>query len=308
MKIVIPDLVSNSYFPVIAAVELGFFKQEGLDVELELVFPVNKSYEALRDGRADFVGGSAHSILAAFPEWRGAKLLGALAQGMYWFLVMRADLDARHGEVAVVKGRKIGAAPWVDFGLKRLLADAGIDEQRDRVEIAPVPGASGAGVSFGVNAAKALEERKIDGFWANGMGAEVAVRRGIGTVVLDVRRGDGPKAAFSYTFPALVTTAALVARAPEQAAGAVRALVKTQAALKRDVKLATDVGRKWFPEFEASLIADVVARDLPFYDSTISRATFDATSRFAQAMGLATRSASYDEAVATQFRDLWKKT
>ena len=66
---------------------------------------------------------------------------------------------------------------------------------RDGVQIAPVPGAIGAGVNFGVTAAKALEDGKIDGFWANGMGAEVAVRRGIGTVVLDVRRGDGPKAA-----------------------------------------------------------------------------------------------------------------
>jgi NitT/TauT family transport system substrate-binding protein len=307
MKIVIPDLVSNSYFPSIAAVELGFFKQEDLDVELELVFPVNRSYEWLRDGTADFVGGSAHSILAAFPEWRGAKLLGALAQGMYWFLVMHADLNTKRGDVTVVKGRKIGAAPWVDYGLKQLLKDAGIDEQRDGVEVAPVPGATGAGVSFGVNAAKALQDGKIDGFWANGMGAEVAVRRGIGTVVLDVRRGDGPKAAFGYTFPALVTTDALIKRAPEQAAGAVRALVKTQQALKGNVKLATDVGRKWFPEFEASLIADVVTRDLPFYDPSISRETFAACNRFAIEMGLAKQSASYEDAVAVQFRDLWKQ-
>jgi len=188
-----------------------------------------------------------------------------------------------------------------------LLADAGIDEKHDRVEIMPVPGATGAGVSFGVNAAKALEERKIDGFWANGMGAEVAVRRGIGTIVLDVRRGDGPKAAFGYTFPTLVTTAALIERAPEQAAGAVRALVKTQDALKRDVKLATDVGRKWFPQFEASLIAGVVARDLPFYDPAIARETFDSTHRFAQAMGLAKQPARYEDAVAVQFCDLWKQ-
>ena len=305
MKIVIPDLVSNSYFPSIAAVELGFFKQEGLDVDLELVFPVNRSYEWLRDGKADFVGGSAHSILAAFPEWRGAKLLGALAQGMYWFLIMRADLNARRGDVSIVKGRKVGAAPWVDFGLRQLLKDAGIDEKRDNVEIAPVPGSTGAGVSFGVNAAKALEEGKIDGFWANGMGAEVAVKRRVGTMVLDVRRGDGPKAAFGYTFPALVTTAALVERSPELAAGAVRALAKTQAALKKDVKLATQVGRKWFPEFEASLIADVVARDLPFYDPKISQETFASCNRFAQAMGLAKQSTAYEDAVATQFRELW---
>lgn len=307
MKIVIPDLVSNSYFPSIAAVELGFFKQEGLEIELELVFPVNKSYEWLREGKADFVGGSAHSILAAFPEWGGAKLLGALAQGMYWFLIMRADLKAKRGDISVVKGRKIGAAPWVDYGLKQLLKDAGIDEKGDGVEIMPVPGSTGAGVSFGVNAAKALEDGKIDGFWANGMGAEVAVRRGVGTMVLDVRRGDGPKAAFGYTFAALATTAALIERAPEQAAAAVRALVKTQSALKANVKLATDVGRKWFPEFETSLIAELIARDLPFYDPTISHETFAAMDRFARAMGLAKQSARYEDVVATQFRDLWKK-
>ena len=28
MKIAIPDLISNSYFPAAAAVELGFFKEE----------------------------------------------------------------------------------------------------------------------------------------------------------------------------------------------------------------------------------------------------------------------------------------
>src|SRR5205809_2892785 len=133
MKIAVPDLISNSYFPAAAAVELGFFKREGLDVSLELIFPVDKAYAALRDGAVDFVGGSAHSALAAFPEWRGAKLLCAQAQGMYWFLVMRADLGAARGDLGVVRGRNIGAAPWVEMGLHRLLAEAGIDLERDRV-------------------------------------------------------------------------------------------------------------------------------------------------------------------------------
>ena len=95
MKLAVPDIISNSYFPAVAAVELGFFSEEGLDVALELIFPVDKAYAALRDGAVDFVGGSAHSALAAFPEWQGAKLLCAQAQGMYWFLVMHADLGAQ---------------------------------------------------------------------------------------------------------------------------------------------------------------------------------------------------------------------
>src|ERR1700746_3494361 len=193
MKLAVPDMISNSYFPAIAAAQLGFFRQEGLDVEVELVFPVDKAYAALRDGAVDFVGGSAHSALAAFPEWQGVKLLCAQAQGMYWFLVMHKDFDARRGKLDVVKGKSIGAAPWVEMGLRRLLIEAGIDPARDRVKIAPVPGAVGAGVNFGLTAARALEERKIDGFWANGMGTEVAVRRGGCTVVLGGRRGGGPK-------------------------------------------------------------------------------------------------------------------
>src|ERR1700756_205116 len=119
MKLAVPDLISNSYFPAVAAVELGLFKEEGLDVELELVFPVDKAYQALRDGAVDFVGGSAHSALAAFPEWQGCKLLCAEGQGMYWFLVMRSDLRPARGDVSIVKGRRIGAAPWVEMGLRR---------------------------------------------------------------------------------------------------------------------------------------------------------------------------------------------
>ena len=64
--------------------------------------------------------------------------------------------------------------------------------------IAPVPGSLGAGVNFGVTAARALEERKIDGFWANGMGAEVAVRRGVGAVV--IIRGLRAVSDFEYEF------------------------------------------------------------------------------------------------------------
>ena len=139
-KLAVPDMISNSYFPAEAAVALGFFEAEGLDVELELIFPVDKAYAALRDGTVDFVGGSAHSALAAFPGFRGAKLICAQAQGMYWFLIMHADLGAKRGDLSIVKGRSIGAAPWVDKGLRGLLAEAGIDLVRDGVTIAPVPG------------------------------------------------------------------------------------------------------------------------------------------------------------------------
>jgi NitT/TauT family transport system substrate-binding protein len=306
MKLAVPDLISNSYFPAVAAVELGFFAKEGLDVSLELIFPVDKCYLALRDGAVDLVGGSAHSALAAFPEWQGGKLLCAQAQGMYWFLVMRPDLAAARGDVSVVKGCRIGAAPWVEMGLRRLLIAAGLDLARDGVTIAPVPGAQGAGVNFGVTAAKALEDGKIDGFWANGMGAEVAVRRGIGTVVLDVRRGDGPPGCFDYTMASVAASDRLIADKPEVAAAAVRAIVATQAALRADPERATAVGEKLYPPTEAALIAELIRRDLPYYDATISPGFVAGMNRFARDVGILQGEIAYEQVVATPLSRYWK--
>jgi ABC-type nitrate/sulfonate/bicarbonate transport system substrate-binding protein len=306
MKLAIPDKISPSYFIAEAAVELGFFKAEGLDVSLELVYPVDKAYAAMRDGEIDFVGGAAHAVLSAFPDFKGAKLIAAQSQGMYWFLVMRSDLGAKRGDLSVVKGRTIGAAPWVNTGLRGLLSAGGIDLERDKVTIAPVPGILGTVPNFGVMAARAVQEGKLDGFWANGMGAEVAVREGFGTLVADVRRGDGPKACFNYTEPTIATSDALIARSPDTVAAAVRAIVKTQAALKKDVSRAGEVGRKLFPPAEADLIVELIRRDLPFYDATISREFVAGMTAFCRAQGVLKNDVPYEQIVATQFAPLWK--
>ncbi|CAN0196305.1 unnamed protein product, partial [Phaeothamnion confervicola] len=249
MTIAIPDMISNSYFPAAAAVELGFCKEEGLDIGLDLIPPVDRTLEELRDGKIHFVGGSAHSVPHAFPEWQGGKVICAQAQNMYWFLILKKSLGAKKGDITAVKGCSIGAAPLVNLGLKQLLKESGIDEARDGVKIGPVPGAFlGPNKNFGVAAAKALEAGLIDGFWANGMGAEVAVTGGWGTMVIDARRGDGPPKAKHYTMAAIMTSDKVIKDHPQAVAAMVRAITKTQKALKADVSLATKVGQKLFPE------------------------------------------------------------
>jgi ABC-type nitrate/sulfonate/bicarbonate transport system substrate-binding protein len=306
MRIAVPDLVSNSYFPAVAAATLGAFAAEGLDLSLELVSPLPDCMAALRDGSVDFVGASAHAPLLAFPEWRGAKLLCAQSQGTYWFLVMRKDLNIARGDLGQLKGKRIAAVPFVGAALKQLLLAANIDPDKNGITVTMPEEAKKPGVNFGVFAAHALRERSIDGFFANGMGAELAVRDGIGTVVIDVRRGDGPAEAFHYTMPAIATTDRLIAERPDAAAGVVRAIVKTQKALKRDIELATKVGRKLYPQREAELIAGVVARDLPFYDPRIAESSIDKIKRYSRAVGLLSGDPGYHDIVASQFRDLWE--
>jgi len=308
LRIAVPDLVSNSYFPIIAAVEMGFFKEEGFDASVDLLFPIPKTFEALRDGQLDFVVGSAHATLLAFPEWQGAKLLAACGQHTYWFLVIRSDLKPKHGDLSVVKGLRIGAAPGVNLSLQRMLIEAGIDPEKNGVQIMPIPGAAGPNVSFGLSAAKALEEGKLDGFWANGMGCEVAVRRGVGTMVLDVRRGDGPTVARHYTFSALVATEKKIKEEPDSARAAIRAMMKAHKSLKADPNRATEVGKRRFPPSEAALIAELVRRDLPYYDPNIPEEKVSSMNLFAQDIGLLSAPVPYDQVVATQFSHLWNET
>jgi len=304
MKIAVPDLISPSYLPAEAAVTLGFLAAEGIKADLELIAPVERAYAEMRDGRVDIVAGSAHSTLSAFPRWQGAKLLCAQSQGLYWFLVMRSDIGARRGDLSCVKGRRIGAAPWVGMAFRQLLAESGIDMQRDGVEIVPVPGSVGANVNIGVVAARALAERSIDGFWANGMGAEVAVRSGAGTLVIDARRGDGPKEAFHYTMATLATTDRLIAERPQEAAGAIRAIVAAQRALRDNAERAAEVGAALFPG-EAEHIVALVRRDLPFYQAHLSPQFVAIMNRFARNIGILDVDVPYDNVVATQFSALW---
>ncbi|MEO0411560.1 MAG: ABC transporter substrate-binding protein [Pseudomonadota bacterium] len=307
MKLAVLDLISNSYFPAIAAIDLGFFKEEGLDVELELLFPVNKTYEALRDGQITFVAGSAHSALAVFPDWKGQKLICAQGQGMYWFLVMNKALGPQRGALVVVKGKKIGAAPWVEMGLRRLLIAAGYDLERDNITIMPVPGAAGGepSVNFGLMAAEALAAGKIDGFWANGMGTQVSMEEGVGDIVLDIRRCDGPAEAFNYTMASIATSDAIIAANPGICEAAVRALNRTHAALRANTSLARQVADKRFPQAQAELIVPLIERDLPQYSTAISKTFVAGMNAFCSDMGLLKAVPDYHDIVAAEAVEHW---
>jgi NitT/TauT family transport system substrate-binding protein len=209
--------------------------------------------------------------------------------------VLRKDLNPKRDDLKSVKGLRIGAAPGPVDGLKQLLKRAGVDPARD-VQIGPVPGVVEKTASFGLMAAKALEEGKLDGFWANGMGAEVAVRSGIGTVVLDARR-EASEEARGYTFPALVTTDRMIREKPESARAAIHAVKAAQKALKEDPDRATVVGKRLFPSTEASLIAELIRRDAPFYDPSISEQAVDSMNRFARDLGLLSKPVRYEEVV-----------
>jgi NitT/TauT family transport system substrate-binding protein len=305
-RLMVADLDSPSYFVAVAAAELGFFKHEGVDIELERSYGAHKLGEGLRDGTLHFCGGPAYTATSAFPAWKGVKLLCALAQNSYWFLAVRADLDVKRGDLGALKGLRISssmAAPVL--GLRHLLAQSGIDLERDNVRIVPPPPPSNQGRWMGRAGVDAIKQGAADAYWGNGMRLALGEQGGVVKVHLDLRRGDGPPGAHLYNFAALTTTDRLIDERPDIAAGAVRAIVRTQKALMADPSLATAIGERLFPPEEAPLIAGLIARDAPFYDATISPEAIDGLNKFAKGVGLISETVPYDQLVATQFRQLW---
>lgn len=305
IRIAAVDLVSNTCFPALAADELGYFKAEGLDARIELVAMLGAT-KALRSGGADaMIAGSVHDVLTEFPDWRGVKIAVALSQGTPWLLTVRADLDAKRGDLNGLRGLRLTAAEGPDLALKQMLRSAGIDPDRD-VQIIELSGAKSRDVSFGVFAARALEAGEIDAFWANAMGAETAVSRGVGQVLVDVRRGDDPDDVRFFTFAGMATTDGFIEREPEAVGAAVRAIVRAQKALRADPLLAREVGLRKFPADAAALIANVVARDAVFYDPAISAEAVAKMNRFAHSVGHLSKPVAYEDVAAIRYRDFWK--
>jgi ABC-type nitrate/sulfonate/bicarbonate transport system substrate-binding protein len=185
-----------------------------------------------------------------------------------------------------------------------MLTQAGIDPVRDKVSIVPPPANLPAHFK-GHAGIEAIRQGIADAYWGNGMRVALGEKLGVAKLHLDLRRGDGPPGARWYNFAALTASESFIEQYPQAAAGAVRAVVRAQKALRADPSLATPIAERLFPEDEVPLIAGLIARDAPFYDAAISPEAVDGLNRFAIANGLTAEPVPYDRLVASQFRQLW---
>jgi NitT/TauT family transport system substrate-binding protein len=298
------DYVSNTFFPVIAAEDFGFYGGEGVKAQVTLLRTLT-AFPALRAGHIDAVAAPAHSVLREFPRWEGAKLLVAVSQGTPWLVVLRSDVPGERGDITAVKGLRIAAAAGPNLVFRQILIEFGLSPDRD-VEIVDLPNGEAVKVSFGLLAARALSEGIVDGFFANAMGAELAISNGIGKTFIDIRRdGDRFDAVRQFTFAALITTDELIARSGDRLAAVVRAIVKAQNALRTEPRCSAEVGKRKFPPDAADLIARLVERDAPFYHPSISEAAVAGVNRLARSLGLLASPVPYARMVAEPFRDLW---
>ena len=100
-----------------------------------------------------------------------------------------------------------------------------------------------------------------------------------------------------------MTTQRRIDEKPAEVGSAVRAIKAAQRALAEDPSLATQASQGHFGDDEAGLIAELISRDAPFYDPTISERSVAALNRFAGDLGLLTTDdVPYERVVATRYQ------
>jgi NitT/TauT family transport system substrate-binding protein len=212
------------YLPTTLAQELGFYKTEGLDVELQDFQGGAKALQALLGGSADVVSGFYDHTIQMAAE--GRELIAFVNTLRFPGLVLTTSPQAAATVTKIddLKGRIVGVTAagsssqmFLTFLLTRNHVPA------DAVSVTSIGSAS--------TAIAAVEHGKVDAGWLADPSFTLVTRRNPGVRVLaDLRDEAGVKAAFgtnSYPASVLYSTAAWLRANPDSTRKLARAMLQT---------------------------------------------------------------------------------
>ena len=212
------------YLPTTLAQELGFYKEEGLDVELQDFEGGAKSLQALVGGSADVVSGFYDHTIQMAAE--GRELVAFVTMLRYPGLVLVSPPQAASAVAGIdsLKGGIVGVTSpgsSSQMFLTYLLTRAGV----------PPDAVSVTAIGAGASAVAAVESGRLNAAWLADPAFTVVRKRNPGVRVLaDLRTEEGTKQAFGvadYPAAVLYTSGAWLRANRPTAERLARAIVKT---------------------------------------------------------------------------------
>ena len=215
------------YLPLTIAERLGYFKDEGLQVEVVDFAGGAKALQAMIGGSADLVSGSFEHTVTM--QARGSPVIGLVLQTRYPSIALglRKERAASYKSPKDLKGLKIGVtAPGssTNFFVNALLAKGGL--KPDDVSIIGV-GASG-------NAVAAMEKGELDAISNLDPVITKLERDGAVVVVADTRTEEGMKKWYGpdYAAACIYGTREFIDKNPNTVQAVVNAMVRALRFLK----------------------------------------------------------------------------
>jgi NitT/TauT family transport system substrate-binding protein len=209
------------YLPLTIAEQQGFFKAEGIDVEIQDLQGGAKALQALVGGSADVVIGYYDHTIQMQAKNKDIKAIALLGRYPGLVLGVRSDLAASVTNVAGLKGMKIGVtAPGssTQFMVDYLLSKNGL--RPSDVSIVGIGAAS--------TAVAAIEQRQVDALVNMDPMITVLESRGLVSLLVDTRTERGTNEVYGGEYPgaSLYTTQDFIERHPATAQRLVTAIIK----------------------------------------------------------------------------------
>jgi NitT/TauT family transport system substrate-binding protein len=183
------------YLSLTIAEKKGFFKDAGLDVDINDFQGGSKSLQALMGGSADVVAGAYEHTIRM--EQRGQAITGfaLIGRGMQISIGVKTDLAAKVKGPADIKGMKFGvSAPGSSTNmLLNFWAAKGGLKPTDFVVI---------GVGAGASVVAAIEKGEVDGVSQTDPALTILTDKNMIKIVVDTRTMKGNEELFGGAFPA----------------------------------------------------------------------------------------------------------
>jgi NitT/TauT family transport system substrate-binding protein len=264
---------STNNYPSHFAQWLGYFRDEGVDVEISQIAGASKVLEAVVGGSADVGGGVYEQAIQMAAEGRDVECFVSLLRSPNFALVGRVK------SIADLKGKIVGVSspgsPSQAY-LNLLLTNAGV----------PVDSVSVSSVGMGATAAAAVEHGQVDAAILFGSAITALQERKPDTVILaDTRTPEGLRAVFGvedYPASCLLAREEWLKKNPEAARKIARATLRSLRWIREHT--AEEILAAMPAEFRvgdqaAEIAAIKMAKPMYSIDGKISRESAEAVQR-----------------------------
>ncbi len=209
------------YLSVTIAETKGFYKDAGLDVEINDFQGGAKSLEALMGGSADVVAGAYEHTIRMQQRGQPIKGFALIGRGMQLAIGLRNDVAEKVKGPADIKGMKFGVtAPGsqTQMLVTNWAAKGGL-KATDIVAI---------GVGAGASVVAAIENKLVDGISQADPALTILQEKNLIKIVVDTRTMKGNQELFGGSMPAacLYAQPALLTKTPNTAQALANAIVR----------------------------------------------------------------------------------
>jgi sulfonate transport system substrate-binding protein len=236
------------YTPLYVAIDAGFTKEEGIDVELVQFRGGGAAISGIASGSVEFCSCVPQNAINAAVKGSDVKMIGTVIGQYASNLVLRDDVAKRLNlthdtpmaqKLAALKGLKIGASgagSSTDFLIRFMAKKANLSPERDFTVLF---------LAGGGPILAAFAQKRIDGFVLSSPTSDMGVMRYHGVLLIDMSRGELDDLR-GYPSSTLVAKASYLKEKGELATRLLRAIAKADTLIHSDTSKAKAALRKRF--------------------------------------------------------------